>query len=56
MHIATIVFAVLALVSFIAYHVLKNIDGRPAALVVHIAWFWTMPLAFIAAVFSCAFE
>jgi len=54
-NIATIVFSLLALMSFIAYQIGNRLPGKTANNVTDIAWHWVMPLAFIAAAFSSAF-
>lgn len=56
MRVLTLVFALVALASFIAYHVLNNISGKSAATAAHVAWFWVTPLGFVAAALSSAFE
>lgn len=55
MHIATLVFSLLALMSFIAYHVSDKMTGPVSAKVASVSWYWVMPLSFVAAAFSAAF-
>ena len=56
MQIATIVFALLALTSFVAYQISVKLTGAAASKVAYISWDWAMPISFIAAACSSAFS